>query len=206
MERAMPADQDSLETTLAKISRLCLHGHAVPTVLLLLWEAQLANDPVLTLLVPDTYLDSALCEPGRAADVLGIDDSTEPAIHHAYERLFQEIAFLGYGGADNVLLFGYWFHGVATTPETAPIIAIDSEGQVGADPTIQDYLAAGANEHDAANGPKIRQWFAERGIATLASPEAVRQARLALPDPGERLRHYFADEAEKSAAPDRPRE
>jgi hypothetical protein len=181
----MRSGPPSLEATLARISNRCLRGHAVPAVLRLLWQAQMANDPVFSLFASDTFLE-ALCEPGRAADNLGIDERTEGRARRAYLRLFEEVGFLGCGGAPNVLLFGYWFH-EPTTPETAPVLVIDSEGQFGVAPTLQDYLASGAGEHDPANGLRVRQWFAERGVAAPPSPEA-------LPDPAARLARYF-DEA-----------
>ena len=202
----MAGERTSLEATLMEVSRLCLRGQPVPAALRLLWEAQFAGERLLASCDSDATLSTEMADAARALDVLAIDDTTEPATRRACERLFREVAFLGYGGGAPVLLFGYWLFDGAVSFETAPILDIDSEGQIGTAPTLQDYVLNGAYWQVPESVPALRRRFEERGIATLPSLQAIEDAASWLPNPNQRWERYYREAAEQVVAADRPRE
>jgi hypothetical protein len=187
----MAKKKPSLEATLRKVSKNCLHGHPVPKVLRLLWEAQLAGenivglgdkDAILLDAPHDTYMNMFLEEGFRLAG--------------AYRRMFQEMAFIGYGCQP--LLFGYWLHDKGVTLDTAPFVVLTTEGTFRrAGPTLQDYLLGEEDEEDEENQENyraLREWYAEHGIKT-SPPGAWPAALQAWPDPMKRLSSYAQKEA-----------
>jgi hypothetical protein len=203
LEKPLPVAPDrgpALEAILREVSEVNLHGRPVPPVLRALWAAQLEGENILALSDVDNELFAG---KHKAYEKLYLKAPPDKKVRRAYEKMFQEIGFIGH--AVEPQMFGYWFYDDQVTVERAPMITLNSEGSFHlCDANLQDYLLLGAYEREPENVPLLRRWFKEHDIPVSSSawfkkhsaprPRAEWDALLArkeLPDPEKRFGEHL---------------
>jgi hypothetical protein len=130
---------------------------------------------------PTRHLEFEWCAPGTRPP--GYVDVPELSAQEraGWERMFRELHFIASQGDGS--WFALWQHSPGVSLAEAPIVRLDTEGQlecVGA--TLADSLVREADEPEA-----LRTWFLSRGLEVARDfGDAVARCRF-VPDPGGRL-------------------
>jgi hypothetical protein len=177
-----------LDDVLAKVRKNCLSNEPVPKTLEVLWTAQLAKkSPIADRFGEITLIDVIDDQLFRAYTTK--TKGVAAYVAAGYRRMFDEIAFVGRD--DDGALLGYWRYKKGIKIAQAPIVVVDTEGQLEVTArTLEDHFVAVAGDEAA----EVTRWFARHHILPRKSAGAVERSIATLPDPNERCQKW-QDEA-----------
>ncbi len=181
----------NLAAVLDRVSQNCLRGQPAPDDLRRLWQAQIEGD----------------AEPLNAADLVLIEvfapdffegyrpqDGVPPDIARAYQRMFEQIAFIGQVGDGSLL--GYWLGEERRPVASCPLVELDTEGQFYLWGTnLSEYLLLKADDCMSMSFGEVQAWLVAHGSAVgVYSPQDIRQRLGAFVDPNVQFDRYWDEE------------
>lgn len=179
----LPSDPTMDDTLANRLSKQCLHGRPVPTLLRKLWDDQLAHpdDSLLLNYVGEaTLVDST---DGDFFDGYRREEIGDPDLARAFWAMFERIAFIA-READGALI-GYWLGDDPSDLEDAPIIFLSNEGSFyyGGD-NLAEYMIYSCDadmfvddEETVSVEQHLRQWLSNAGCSASAAREEL-QAKI----------------------------
>lgn len=176
------------------ISRNCLKNHSVPLPLQALWREKQSGTNFLSdwhfgdAKLIDFYPDDIF--HGYTAEFIGSQRDSD-----AWRKMFDEIGIFAIerdGG-----LIGLWFHSKYVDSESAPVVQIDSEGQLMIlSRNITDYPAAkawwnteGRDFDDAYQ--LVVEWSIKYKLTDLIEVDELDAKISGFPDPEKRFQEYY---------------